>query len=95
MAEGTDWSPEEIRRQLAEENEEALLCDGLDEGLIGTAYRFGMAGQVALYDIDKCIEVFMNRDGMTEDEAREWMDFNVLGAWMGEGTPMFCHTYRR
>ena len=27
---------------------------------------------------------------MDEDEANEYFDFNVIGAWMGEGTPCFA-----
>jgi hypothetical protein len=31
----------------------------------------------------------MTRDGMTADEAIEYMDFNVTGAYVGEHTPEF------
>jgi hypothetical protein len=33
----------------------------------------------------------MDRDGMTEEEAFEYLEFNTLGAWVGEETPMFVH----
>jgi hypothetical protein len=26
-------------------------------------------------------------DGMTEEEAHEWVSFNIEGAWVGKGTP--------
>jgi len=29
---------------------------------------------------------------MTEDEAREYFDFNTIGAWYGETTPCFIRT---
>ena len=28
---------------------------------------------------------------MTREEAIEWMEFNVVGAWVGETTPIFVH----
>ena len=28
---------------------------------------------------------------MTYEEAVEWMEFNVVGAWMGPKTPIFIH----
>ena len=28
---------------------------------------------------------------MTYEEAIEWMEFNVVGAWMGPRTPIFIH----
>jgi len=31
------------------------------------------------------------RDGMTEEEAIEYFEFNVTGAWVGEGTPAFVY----
>lgn len=40
-----------------------------------------------MYDGDKMVEHFM-QTGMTEDEAHEWIDFNVEGAYVGESTPV-------
>jgi hypothetical protein len=31
----------------------------------------------------------MDRDGMHEEEAEEYFEFNVAGAWVGHGTPVF------
>ena len=31
------------------------------------------------------------KDGMTDEEAMEYFEFNVVGAWMGEGTPIFLY----
>jgi hypothetical protein len=77
------------REGLAENYPDLLCCDGLDEALIGVAHRFGME-PVALYDRAKVIEVFMTRDGMTWEEAEEFFSFNVIGAWVGEMTPVFA-----
>ena len=33
----------------------------------------------------------MEKEGWTHEEAVEWMDFNVVGAWVGETTPIFVH----
>jgi hypothetical protein len=34
------------------------------------------------------IEVLMERDGMDDETAMEYIDFNCVGAWMGEKTPI-------
>ena len=47
-------------------------------------------GPVALYDTAKCIAILMNRDGMSYDSAIEFFEFNVVSAWMGDGTPVFA-----
>jgi hypothetical protein len=41
-----------------------------------------------VYDYDKCVEIFMAQ-GMSHEEAVEWMEFNVVNAYHGEGTPIF------
>jgi hypothetical protein len=46
----------------------------------------------AIYERDKVIEVFMNRDEMSYEEAIEWFDFNVQGAYVGEQTPLYIQT---
>ena len=41
------------------------------------------------YDRDKCIDIFVERDGITYEEAEEALEVNYLGAWVGEKTPEF------
>jgi len=79
---------EELLRELGELNPEALLADGFEDALIGCGQQFTKP-PLAVYDWDKCVEVLKTREGMTHEEAIEWMDFNVTGAWMGEHTPLF------
>lgn len=72
-------------------DEEILQADGFDEAIIGYAEVWLNSGQerVMAYDRDKCIEVLMERDEMGWDEANEYFDFNVAGAYVGEKTPVF------
>lgn len=64
----------------------ALKFDGLDNAIIGFCTQGPMSSRLA-YDYDRIIEILISQ-GMTEDEAVEFADFNVLGAWMGEDTPI-------
>jgi len=64
----------------------ALLADGFEEALIGLGTQFNK--EVAVYDYEKCIAILM-RSGMDHEEASEYMDFNVTGAYVGEHTPVF------
>lgn len=80
-------TPEEV----SEYNEDALIADGLDEALIGVAERINL-GPVAAYSVEKIYEILMNRDGMTYEEAIEFFDYNIKGAWMGEYTPVYVYT---
>jgi hypothetical protein len=77
--------------EIAEINPSALLCDGFDEAIIGIAERIGL-GPVVAYNVEKMLDIMIERDGMTYEEAREYFDFNIIGAWMGEFTPIFITT---
>lgn len=78
---------EQVRETLTEENPNALFADGLDEALVGVARRCGQP-TLAVYDYEKVVEVFVGQ-GMTYEDAVEWVEFNVVGAWLGENTPVW------
>lgn len=80
----------ELLEQLHEENEQALTADGFDDALIGICRRFGEP-PIAAYSYEKCIDLLM-KQGMLMQDAIEYFDFNVIGAWVGEGTPVFIQT---
>ena len=64
--------------------------DGCNEALIGTGSRCG-SEDVAVYDYSKLITVFIEQ-GMTAEESIEWIEFNILGAYVGEDTPIIMFT---
>ena len=51
----------------------------------------GMEDVVA-YDYSKAVEILIERDGMDYSEAVEYMEFNVVGGYVGEFTPIFIET---
>jgi hypothetical protein len=77
--------------EIGEINPEALLCDGFDDAIIGMAERINL-GPVVAYNTEKMIDIMVERDGMTYEDAIEYFDYNILGAWMGEYTPVFIQT---
>ncbi len=79
---------DEIAAIMADHNEDALLADGFEEAFIGPAVRCGQP-TLACYSYSKAADVLMNRDGMSLEEAYEYLDFNVTGAWVGPHTPIF------
>ena len=69
-----------------------------EEAIIGIAHRFGMEPSVC-YDYDKVIEIFAKQfaEDIEDDEdphemAVEWFDYNVIGGWMGDTTPLYIKT---
>ena len=59
---------------------------GCDEAIVGLGHRCG-CDTVVVYDYDKLVDVFIQQ-GMDEEESIEWIDYNILGAWIGEDTPI-------
>ena len=78
------------RGELAELDPDLLFADGFDGAILGAAERCG-SPLVVVYDYAKCCEILVSREGMTDDEAVEWMEFNVVGAYVGNRTPWFLH----
>ena len=74
--------------EIVEINDKALLADGFDEAIDGMCIQFGQLPIVA-YDYNKCIDILIKRDGMSESEAIEYFDFNVVGSYMGPNSPVF------
>lgn len=80
-----------ILDNIAELNPEALFPDGFEKAIIGhTMGHFSPI--VSVYSYERCVTILMVRDGMTLEEAEEYMDYNVLGAYVGENGPVFVRT---
>ena len=67
-------------------DDDALIWDGCDDAIIGVARRCSEKG-LLVYDYELLLSHFIN-DGMTEEEAAEWIDYNIASAWIGEQTPL-------
>ena len=63
---------------------------GFDDCVIGVAsiWRDQQTIEVLLYSGEKMIELLMKRDIMDDEEAQEFLDFNVIGAYIGIETPV-------
>ncbi len=73
---------------IAEVNPDALLADGFDDCIEGLCLQFGQLPIVA-YNYEKCVNLLIERDGMSRLEAEEYIDFNVIGAYLGPNSPVF------
>lgn len=67
-------------------DEEFLKADGFDDAIIGVDEMT----MRLIYSVTKCIDILM-AEGLTEDDAIEFFDFNVGGAYVGEKTPIWCY----
>lgn len=68
------WFPED----------EILKADGFDNAIIGIDEET----MRLIYSVSKCIDIL--KKDMDEEEAVEYFNFNVKGAYIGDKTPIWC-----
>ena len=68
-----------------------LFMDGFDDCIAGVVQRYGQP-TIVCYDKEKVLEQLTD-DGMTDEEAREYFEYNQIGAWVGEQTPCFISPF--
>lgn len=76
---------EEAIEDICGPDDMPLMADGFDDAVIGMC----MKTMVLIYDYDKIITILMARDGMNREEAYEFFDYNILGAYVGDKTPIY------
>lgn len=64
---------------------------GLDAAIVGVASRCGEDPRL-VYDQALMIQIFIDQ-GMDAEEAEEWVDLNIAGAWIGDTTPLLMVSF--
>ena len=72
---------------IADQYPESLTADGFDEAIIG----FDASGGNVIYDYNKCLKILMESHSMDYTDAHEYMEYNVVSAYVGDLTPYFMH----
>ena len=67
------------------EDEEFLIADGFNQAVIGVEE----STMRLIYSINKCIEILT--EDMSEEDAIEYFNYNVLRSYVGEKTPIWCN----
>ena len=77
---------EQLLESIAEFNPEALLADGLEDAIVG----YDTKGRV-IYSVGNIIDILVERDGMSYEDASEYFSFNIECAYVGEHTPIYMY----
>lgn len=65
--------------------DELLKADGFDDAVIGVESNTLRL----VYDVDKMVDILIKRDGMTGEDAMDYLNFNVISAYVGVQTPIY------
>ena len=71
--------------QTKKEEPTYIYADGFDDAMIG--HGLSIEGECVVYDYEKVIEILMK--DMKREEAEEYFDFNIIGAYVGKNMPVF------
>lgn len=77
--------------EAASINEEGMVTiDDQSSAIIGTCLCWNGDSKVErfVYSGEKLVENFIENDGMSEDEATDWVVYNIEGAYWGPTTPI-------
>lgn len=72
---------------MIDNGQEVFILEGFDEAIIGHTLTIGRP-LLIVYSMKKMAQILMERDGMDWDGALEYIDYNYVGAWSGESTPI-------
>lgn len=78
---------EQVCEWYEDEEDPLIEYPDLREFVVGVVSRFGQP-PVLCYDRTRVLEHYQS-EGMSYEEAVEWFEFNVIGAYVGERTPCF------
>lgn len=73
-----------IRDKVAQINPEALFVDGFDQAIIGITEDMRL-----VYQIEKMVEILIEE--MSEEDAIEYLSYNVFCAYLGDFTPIYVY----
>ena len=79
-----------IEQEAPDDINEILLADGFEDAFLGIAEMTWHGPLVAVYSRERAIDILASQFDGDYDEAVEYLDFNVTGAYVGERTPVFA-----
>jgi len=82
-------STDEMMKWINENFEKVLYPSGFENCILGVAERFG-GPPIVVLDLEKMLAT-LEEQGMNHDEALEYFEYNILGAYVGEETPVYMH----
>ena len=89
---GGKQDDEAKRNELAEHfGDDLVFATNFDNAIIGVS--LGGNTRSVVYDTEKMAETLVVSEGMTHDEAWEYLEFNTFNAYVGDNTPIFVSTY--
>mgnify|MGYP001489863579 CR=1 FL=1 len=80
------------RNELAEHfGDDLLFADNFDNAIIGVSMGIS-CGTKVVYNAEEMARTLVVSEGITKEEAWEYLEFNTFCAYVGDNTPIFVST---
>ena len=74
---------------MSSETDELLVAEGFDGAIVGVTH--GPDGGRVVYNAEACVAIVMERDGMSWEEAQEFLEHNTFCAYVGPQSPLYIY----
>ena len=89
---GGKQDDEAKRNELAEHfGDDLMFATNFDNAIIGVSMGIS-CGTKVVYDAEEMAITLVISEGMTEQEAWDYLEFNTFNAYIGDNTPIFVST---
>lgn len=68
-----------------------VFCEGFDGCIVGVHWQTSVHDTCVVYDRTSMVEQIAS-DGVGDDDADEFFEYNIAGSNMGRHTPIYCAT---
>jgi hypothetical protein len=78
-----------MRDKILESYDEVLFADGFDDAIIG----FEPNMWKVVYSRRKCVDILVQTEGMSEEDAIDYLEYNTFNAYVGDNTPLWVDDF--
>jgi hypothetical protein len=78
-----------MRDKILESYDEVLFADGFDDAIIG----FEPNMWKVVYSRRKCVDILIQTEGMSEEDAIDYLEYNTFNAYVGDNTPLWVDDF--
>jgi hypothetical protein len=89
MKKYTPQTQQQINNHLEETEQTTILYNGLENALIGIGNQYTKP-PIAIYSYKHIIQQ-LQKNGLNYEDAIEYAEYNIIGAWVGEQTPIIIN----
>ena len=70
-------------------DDDITTAAGFDDAIVGVGVRCGQP-PIVVYNVEVVLDILMG-NGMSYEDAVEYFEYNVEGAWVGDRTPIWLY----